>query len=229
MGVLETIHEDRLHWGFDFHTYDGKKIELAGFTSTCRPHATFLSDAEFFAYGCRGGEDARLMGGFNLLSEAKWVFTTDDAPLWNAVDSAPMAGRFAVRNTLADLSGVGVNPDVDTEGHSQVIRVYGTRNGDELLKVSVSPPQRPAGNFSLSPDGLRLAVLNGAKLDIYSLPPITDADRKQFEREQTALAPIRSAADRNVMSALTSNDSANGQAAESDSAPAPVDSNTSQQ
>lgn len=99
-GVLQTVKEDRTHWGFDFHPYGGKNIELAGFTSTCRPRSVFINDAEFFAYGCRGGEDRRLMGGFNLLAEAQWVFTTDDPPLWLAVDAAPETGRFAVRNTL---------------------------------------------------------------------------------------------------------------------------------
>ena len=41
MGVLETVHEDRNHWGFDFHGYNGAKMELGGFTSTCRPISMF--------------------------------------------------------------------------------------------------------------------------------------------------------------------------------------------
>ena len=203
MGILQTVKEDRTHWGFDFHTFAGKNIELAGFTSTCRPRSIFISDAEFYAYGCRGGEDRKLMGGFNLLAEAKWVFTTDDAPLWLSVDAAPDNGRFAVRNTLTTVGMQGSDrPDAD-EIRAQEIRVYGSREGDELLRVYSSPTQRPGGNFALSPDGLQLAVLHGLQLEIYKLPPIPAADVKLHEREQSALAPLRSSADVNVAAAIT--------------------------
>jgi hypothetical protein len=203
MGVLQTVREDRTHWGFDFHTFAGKNIELAGFTSTCRPRSIFVSDAEFYAYGCRGGEDRKLMGGFNLLGEAKWVFTTDDVPLWLSVDTAPANGRFAVRNTLTTVGMQGGDrPDAD-EIRSQEIRVYGSREGEELLRVITSPSQRPGGNFSLSPDGLQLAVLHGTQLEIYRLPPISAADIKLHEREQSALAPLRPSADLSVAAALT--------------------------
>ncbi|SEC38175.1 hypothetical protein [Terriglobus roseus] len=203
MGVLQTVREDRTHWGFDFHTFAGKNIELAGFTSTCRPRSIFVSDAEFYAYGCRGGEDRKLMGGFNLLAEAKWVFTTDDAPLWLSVDMAPDTGRFAVRNTLTTVGMQGSDrPDAD-EIRGQEIRVYSGRAGEELLRVTSSPVQRPGGNFALSSDGLQLAVLNGLHVEIYRLPPLSPADVKLHERERDALVPMRPSADLNVAAALT--------------------------
>lgn len=212
MGVLQTVKEDRMHWGFDFRSYAGKTIELAGFTSTCKPSSIFVSDAEFFAYGCRGGEDRKLMGGFNLLAEAKWVFTTDDAPLWLGISTAPAAGRFAVRNTLTtnpaqDGDRLGID-----EIRAQEVRVFSSREGRELLRVVCSPAQRPGGNFSLSPDGLSVAVLHGTQLEVYSLPAVPPEDRKLYEREQTALAPLHASEDLDVVLALTSgNDKAAGE------------------
>lgn len=202
MGVLQTVQEDRTHWGFDFQSYEGKKLELAGFTSTCRPSSIFVSDAEFFAYGCRGGEDRKLMGGFNLLAEAKWVFTTDDAPLWLGVSNAPQAGRFAVRNTLSSVAAADNERLNAGEVRAQEVRVYSSREGQELLRVNCGPAQRAGGNFALSPDGLHLAVLHGAQLEVYSLPPVPPEDRKLYEREQASLAPLRSSTDINVTSAL---------------------------
>jgi hypothetical protein len=202
MGVLQAVKEDRTHWGFDFHPFAGKRMELAGFTSTCRPLAIFVSDAEFYAYGCRGGEDRKLMGGFNLLAQAKWVFTTDDAPLWLSVETSPANGRFAVRNTLTNTPmQEAERPEAD-EVRSQEIRVYGSREGDELLRVYSSPAQRPGGNFTLSPDGLKLAVLHGKQLEVYNLPPISDADAKLHAKEQAALGPLRPAADANVAAGI---------------------------
>ncbi len=205
-GVLQTVKEDRTHWGFDFHPFVGKSMELAGFTSTCRPHSIFVSDAEFFAYGCRGGEDRRLLGGFNLLAEAKWVFTLDDPPLWLAVETAPANGRFAVRSTLTNSPA----QDSDRLGHEEIrgeeVRVYGSREGEELLRVVCSPAQRPGGNFALSPDGLKLAVLAETNLQVYTLPPISAEDRKLHEREQAALQGLKAAADANIAAFLTRTD-----------------------
>ena len=202
-GVLQTVKEDRTHWGFDFHPFVGKSMELAGFTSTCRPHSIFVSDAEFFAYGCRGGDDRRLLGGFNLLAEAKWVFTLDDPPLWLAVDTAPANGRFAVRSTLTTSPA----QDTDRLDHDEIrgeeVRVYGSREGEELLRVVCSPAQRPGGNFALSPDGLKLAVLAETNLQIYNLPPISPEDRKLHEREQAALQGLKAAAEANIAAFLT--------------------------
>ncbi|MGI4852671.1 MAG: hypothetical protein ACRYF4_01340 [Janthinobacterium lividum] len=203
MGVLQTVKEDRMHWGFDFHSYAGKNIELAGFTSTCKPSSIFVSDAEFFAYGCRGGEDRKLMGGFNLLAEAKWVFTTDDAPLWLGISTAPAAGRFAVRNTLTTNPAQEADRLGNDDIRAQEVRVFSSREGQELLRVVCSPAQRPGGNFSMSPDGLHVAVLHGAQLEIYNLPPASPEDIKLYEREQTALAPLHASEDLDVVLALT--------------------------
>ncbi len=203
MGVLQSIQEDRTHWGFDFHTYAGKNVQLAGFASTCRPRPIFVSDAEFFAFGCRGGEDRRLMGGFNLMAEAKWVFTTDDPPLWLSVDAAPAVGRFAMRNTLTNGSTPEQAERVGPDVRGQEVRVFGDREGLELLRVTTSPVQKPGGNFALSPDGLRLAVLHDAQLEVYNLPAVDAADHKLHEREIQALAPLRQSADRNIAAALS--------------------------
>ena len=205
-GVLETVREDRTHWGFDFHPFAGKNIELAGFTSTCRPHSIFVSDAEFFAYGCRGGDDRRLLGGFNLLAEAKWVFTLDDPPLWLAVETAPANGRFAVRSTLTTSQAQESDRLDHDEIRAEEVRVYGSRQGEELLRVVCSPAQRPGGNFALSPDGLKLAVLAETNLRVYSLPPISSEDRKLHEREQAALGGLKAAADANIAAFLTRSD-----------------------
>ncbi len=202
-GVLQTVREDRTHWGFDFHPYKGKNIELGGFTSTCRPRNVFISDTEFFAYGCRGGEDRRLMGGFNLLAEARWVFTVDDSPLWLAVDSSPATGRFAVRNTLTTAPAQDTDQLSRSELRAQEVRVYSSREGEELLRVICSPEQRPGGNFSLSADGLKLAVLHAGQLEVYDLPPVSSEDRTLHEREQVVLVPLQPATEADVAAALS--------------------------
>ena len=201
-GVLRPVQEDSAHWGFDFHSFDGKVLQLAGLTSTCRPSSFFVTDDFFFSAGCHGGSDRRLLAGFNLLAEANWVFTTDDPPTWTVVSTSPETGRFAVRNTLVQNYWADETKLMAEDLRGQEVRVYGERNGDELLHVSVSPTQRTGSNFSLSPDGMHLAVLNGRELEIYKLPPVSDADQKFLVHEHTVLQQLKNSRSADVVSAL---------------------------
>ncbi len=189
-GFLSTVKEDRGHWGFDFHPFGGKTIELAGFTSTCQPRAQFVSDATFIATGCRGGDDRRLLAGFDLAAQANWVFTVDNPPIWPALSVAPGSGRFAVRTTISNNGATDTDHVSPQEISAQQIRVYTFHDGIEVLRAPIGPVQRPAQNFSLSPDGRRLALLHDADLELYTLPPLSPADLKDEQREAAEVSKI---------------------------------------
>ena len=191
-GFLKTIKEDRQHWGFDFDPFVGKPIQLAGFLSSCEPHAVFLSDATFLATGCRGGDDRRLLAGFNVSAEASWVFTTDDPPIWQSLSLAPESGRFALRTTVLNSSSFETeNPKLSPEEvRAQEVHVYNFHGGVEILRALTSPAQRPGQNFALSPEGRTLAVLHDTDLELYSLPEPGTADLKEVERDGQALKSI---------------------------------------
>src|SRR6185437_6593341 len=65
-GHLEIVNEGPQKWGFDFHSYGGAVKELAGFASSCRPTARFVTNSEFVAFGCHGGSAPQILGGFNM-------------------------------------------------------------------------------------------------------------------------------------------------------------------
>lgn len=190
LGFLSTTREDRMHWGFDFHPFAGKTMELAGFTSTCQPRAEFLGESTFIATGCRGGDDRRLLAGFDLNAEANWVFTTDDAPVWPSLSSAPASGRFALRDTVLQAGSDAAERVSAEEVRGQEIRVYNFRGGVEMLRANSGPVQRAPQNFALSPDGLTLAVLHGSDLEVYALPAVTEADRKALQHQAEPLKGI---------------------------------------
>ncbi len=197
-GLLGSVREDREHWGFDFHPFGGKAVELAGFTSTCQPLATFVSDAEFIATGCRGGTDRRLLGGFDLAAQANWVFTVDDTPVWPAMSAAPGSGRFAVRTTMTNDGAQETGRVAPEEVTGQQVRVYSFRDGKELLRATLGPVQQPSQNFSLSPDGRRLAVLHEGDLELYKLPAQTADEVKDEKREEAEIRKIASEPERAI-------------------------------
>ncbi len=189
-GFLATVKEDREHWGFDFHPFGGEKMELAGFTSTCQPHAEFLTDATFLATGCRGGDDRRLLAGFDLAAQANWVFTVDNAPVWPAMVTAPGSGRFALRTTVTSNGAQETDHLSPEEVTEQQIRVYRFHDGVEMLRTKTAPVQRPGQNFSLSPDGHRLAILRDNDLELYRLPTQSAEEVKHEKREDEVVGRI---------------------------------------
>ncbi|MEO6804222.1 MAG: hypothetical protein ABI197_13365, partial [Granulicella sp.] len=100
----------------------------------------------------------------------------------------PAAGRFAMSRNLVS-AGSGMTPNFAPDSFtSQEIRVYQTHDGKQLLRVEASPVQRFGDNYDLSPDGLRLAVIRGNAVELYSLPALTEADKSEV-RKAKALEP----------------------------------------
>jgi hypothetical protein len=205
-GFLDRIDGGGNRWLFNFDEHAGKLDELAEFVSTCPPRATFVDDGEFVALGCWGNQDRRTLAGFNLKGEATWQQNFSDQIVAPTFAFAPAAGRFA-------LSRVVVNSAVDEDGtlpeslvRTQEIRVIQSYDGQLLLRIDCSPVERAGGNFSLSDDGLRLAVVREkmvdhpatpddaaysqreAAVEVYALPALSEKDQAAVQAAEAMAA-----------------------------------------
>ena len=187
-GYIEVLQESATRWLFDFDPYKGKFMELSPVDSSCRPRPVFVSASEFVAFGCRGGDDKLMIGGFNMRGEQMWQQNFTDAHAFPNFAFAPGAGRFALsRNILAGAAGMTVD-FAPANFTTQEIRVYQTYNGRQLLRVEASPVQRGGQNYDLSPDGLRLAVIRDGAVEIHRLPGLAPGDEVAV-RAARALEP----------------------------------------
>ncbi len=186
-GFLAVIDQGHQHYAFDFHSYAGKVAELSPFDSSCSPAPIFVSHSEFIAFGCRGGQVRQQVGGFNMRGEEMWeqgIFGDYISP---SLAYAPAGGRFALSRILLKNSVIADQPLSSDEVNAQAVIVYQTGTGKQLLRADCSPIERAGQNFTLSPDGLSLAVVHAGAIEIYSLPPLTDKD-------QTALKLVQASA-----------------------------------
>ena len=89
---------------------------------------------------------------------------------------------------------------------SQEVRVLQSYNGKLLFKIDCTPVERAGGNFALSADGMRLAVVREtmvhhaatkdydeysereAAVEVYALPPLTEQDEAAVQQAE-AQAP----------------------------------------
>jgi hypothetical protein len=185
-GYLAIVDQGRSHYAFDFHSYSGKVNELAPFDSTCPPAPIFVSHSEFIAFGCRNGHTIQSFGGFNMRGQEMWeqgIFGDFIAP---SLVYAPSSGRFAFSRILLRGSALPDQPISSDEVGAQSVVVYQTNSGKQLLHVECTPVERAGQNFTLSPDGLSLALIHADAIEIYRLPPLSDKDQTAVKLAQTS-------------------------------------------
>jgi hypothetical protein len=185
-GYLAVVDQGHQHWAFDFHSYAGKTAELSPFDSSCSPAPLFVSHSEFIAFGCRGGQSMQQIGGFNMRGEEMWeqgLFGDFIAP---SMAYAPARGRFALSRIMLRHSAIPDQMISNDEVSSQTVIVYQTGTGKQLIHADCSPVERAGQNFTLSPNGLALAVVHFDAIEIYNLPPLTDKDEAELKLAQTS-------------------------------------------
>ena len=192
-GLLTEVDQGKAHWAFDFHHHDGKVDELSPFDSTCRPIPMMVSRSEFIAFGCRGGQDRRAMGGFNLRGEEMWEQSFLESFTHPELAFAPSAGRFALGRMVTGEAVESSAPLSAGAVSAENVSVYQTESGRVLLSMNLTPVLIAGQNFALSPDGQQLAVVNNGAIEIYPLPPVTEKERKAVHLAET-LVPERSEA-----------------------------------
>lgn len=184
----------------DFLTFTGKDMDLGDFTTSCPPRPTFISPSEFVAFGCRGTAESQDLAGFNLRGDFLWQINFDDEQAYPSFSSAIDAGRFAFTRTITSSHVFGSETPSQSQLQAQEVRVIQMYNGKQLLKVVTSPIQRAGQNFTLSPDGLSLAIIHDnitakgdlvthqTSIEIYKLPALSGKDDTQI-RLEAAMAP----------------------------------------
>jgi hypothetical protein len=184
-GYLTVIDQGHQHWAFDFHSYAGKTAELSPFDSSCSPAPLFVSHGEFIAFGCRGGAGRQQIGGFNMRGEEMWeqgLFGNYASP---SIAFAPAGGRFALSRVLLKTSFITDQPISPDEINAQTVVVYQIGSGKQLLRVDCAPVALAGQNFTLSPDGLTLAIVHADAIEIYNLPPLTTKDTADIKLAQS--------------------------------------------
>ena len=173
-GFIQSTNEAPNRWLFDYKGYTGKMAQLAGFETSCDPLPMWVSGSEFVTFGCRGSQERADLAGFNMKGEEMWQMNFGERQGFPEIVAAPAAGRFAVSRALTfSIAGAVIWSQVTV----QEVRVIQSYNGKQLLRVECSPVGHMGQNFSLSPDGMALALLHDG-IEIYRLPTLVAEDRK---------------------------------------------------
>ena len=195
-GYLDTNEESKATWVFDYYSHAGKKIELAPFDTSCFPRATFVSRSEFVAFGCRGSQDKVEIGGFDMEGREMWQQNVYDNFVRATFSFAPESGRFAMGRAIMASPPSLAGPDpMGSQFTGQDVQVLQAHTGKQLFHMVFTPAQKSGENFSLSADGLRLALVRNGVVEIYKMPALSGKDEQEVKAARTlaldhALVPI---------------------------------------
>ncbi|QNI36513.1 hypothetical protein [Edaphobacter albus] len=219
-GFVAILDQGQQHWAFNFQTYGGKVKELAAFDSTCRPVPILVSRSEFIAFGCHLSHTPQVVGAFNMRGEEMWEQNLTESYVSPMFAYAPESGRFALSRVLTRSSLVDSDMVTPELFEGQSITVYQTDSGRQLLRVDANPIARAGQNFSLSPDGMKLAVIRENAIEIFQLPALTPKERQAVQTAAASAPQI----DGDPALALASNgqESSSSTAASQKETPQPV-------
>ena len=125
-----------------------------------------------------------------MRGEQMWQQTVIDSYFAPAFAFAPASGRFALSRIISHAQSEMLIPEL-IGGQSVV--VYQTDSGKQILRVEALPVQRAGQNFSMSPDGMDLAIVHGDAIEVHHLPPLTTKEQEAVKQAQAAAPPTNDA------------------------------------
>lgn len=191
-GFISIVDQGQQHWAFDFNTFDGRRLELSPFDSTCRPSPVLVSRGEFIAFGCHLSHTPQVIAGFNMRGEEMWEQNLTETYISPTFSYAPSAGRFAMSRMITHTSLITDDALAPEVVAGQSIVVFQTNTGRQILRVDATPVARAGQNYALSPDGMSLAVIRSDVIEIYPLPQLSGKEREAVQRAEASAPRLTS-------------------------------------
>ena len=171
-------------WLVRFGPDEKQRANIARVRTRRAPDVLYLSSNTLLI-----GRDSSSKPGYSVSA-----FTTTGNRLWRqhwdahryfpALARSEDGSRFAISTfRLVDVpTSASADEQLPSqqEGLEQRIEVFNTASGTPVLSATASPAMLNGENFSLSPDGLHLAVLRGTRIDFYDLPEMSSEEQAKY-------------------------------------------------
>lgn len=167
-GYLDSLSGHGVDWTVEMHLFAGGSRSLGVVKSACRPRLTFISEREVLAAACADmGKNALV--AMTAQGKTLWIDLVSDRQIWPTLTSSANGRRFA-RETLSADAPTDLIPLDSRNIKCQWLQVLDAATGRMVFESAVSPILDAGGNVALSPSGRRLAVLQGASIQVFELP-----------------------------------------------------------
>ncbi len=181
-GYADVLRKGDL-WLVRFGPTTSQRKNIARVRSRCTPDVFYSSNNAILIGRCPANPAEYSVTSFTVTGRRLWL------QHWKAKRFAPEVihsddnRRFAVTSFSipdAPKSTTAISEDETDTGPQQNIQILETASGDAVQIVVATPSVVSAQNFSLSPDGMRFALLHDAQIELYDLPKVSDEEQARF-------------------------------------------------
>lgn len=180
-GYLEAEQGNGPEWWLKLQGLNGESRGAGRLISACAPRLDFLTAESFLATICTQLGDRKLEVR-RMDGEILWSTVLDATEVEPHLTNAPESGRLALETVVLLHAPDGHNPISVDEVRGRRVRIFDAQSGRLLLEAPASAALDGGGSVAISPSGGRVAVLNGAVLDVYTLPVLDTADKNRKTR-----------------------------------------------
>jgi hypothetical protein len=169
-GFLETTAAKAGHWQLRYVPFGSEARVFGDVASTCAPSEFPATAAVSLIVTCVERTTDHLVQGIDSNGKLLWQFWWESTLIWPSIGGSRDGSSFAF-STLRATHPVGALEPVEAEDvKGQHVQVLDAASGVPVLTVNVAPATASDGNYALSPDGKRLAILSGTEVDVYDVP-----------------------------------------------------------
>lgn len=189
-GYVDLIHKGDLYL-IRFGPTPEQRQNIARVRSRCVPEVFYPSGNSLLIGRCPLTGSDYVVTAFTVTGRRLWRQHWSQRRYFPAIagseDNSRVALGTVVRTDSPIAAGKTDGDDEDAadakdvnHGLEQSIEVFETASGSPVQSVNVNPVVTSGQNFSLSPDGRRLAVLHDSTVEFYDLPPMSQEEQAKF-------------------------------------------------
>jgi VWFA-related protein len=182
-GFADLSRMDPKTWLIRFGPTGKERRNIARVHSRCTPDVFYSSGNTLLIGRCAMGSTDYSVSGFTVTGRNLWRQHWSQHRYLPVVRASEHGSRFAFSTLQApplpppseeDEDTVQTTPDLE-----QNIQVVDTASGNRVLLASATSALIQQ-NFSLSPDGNKLALLHDSTVEIYHLPEMSEEERAKY-------------------------------------------------
>lgn len=204
-GYTDLVHKGEI-WMLRFGPGPKQRHNLARVKTQTVPDVLYSSNNSLLVGRCPAPSCDYSVTAFTLNGRRLWQQHWPRYRFFPTIAGDSDSSRFAVGSLQlavnpAVTSGVqadqedAMQPELSQlDVFQQNLQVFETASGTPLLSLAVSPAMMSGRNYSLSPDGSRLAVLQNSALQVFELPLSSATEQAQFNTLKSDLPELYSVA-----------------------------------
>lgn len=171
-------------WLVRFGSSARERDNVTRVRSQCVPNLLFPTNNTILVGRCSASGSDYSVSVFTVTGHFLWRQRWNQHRYEPAIERSEDASRVAISSIAGTLPGLDNNPTANDEEHwpevEQKIQVVNAATGTPVVSTKARQAILSGQDFSLAPDGSRLAVVDGTMLRIYELAPMPADERAKY-------------------------------------------------